>query len=270
MNGNIFVDVHTHLTHKKFAEDIEAVVNRANEAGLGAIVVNGLDPNSNRRTIALAEEFETILPACGIYPINAAHEVLKSDFPLQVPSFNLEQEIAYIRHLAESGQIVAVGECGLDGYWLDETTHPKQEEVFEKLANIAKDADIPVIVHSRKMEKRAFELLEKWDVKRVNFHCYSGKVKLALQYAAKHRNWCFSIPANAGVNQAFQKMLEQLPSEQILTETDAPYLSPKRGERNEPKNVVATVELMANIRNIDNQLAQKTVWNNFQRLFFKN
>ena len=262
-----YVDVHTHLTHKKFDIDRVPVIKDSIEAGLGAIVVNGLEPVSNRRIVAMAEDYPEVIAACGIYPVHAVHPHLGKDFPLQVERFDVDNELDYIEHLAKTNQIEAVGECGLDGYWLDTSTYEAQETVFKRFISIAKEYDLPIIVHSRKMEARAFEMLEDHKVEKVVFHCYGGKVKLALRYAKEHSNWCFSIPANAGVNQAFQKLLSELPATQILTETDAPYLSPERGVRNVPKNVIKTVELFGNLRKIVHEEAKNIVWTNYIRLF---
>ncbi len=261
-----FVDVHTHLTDHRFASDLPEVVNRAEIAGLGAIVVNGLEPHSNREVMAMSAHYPLIKPALGIYPINGVWQILPKDLPFQVNPFDVNQEIAYIREQAQSGVIVAIGECGLDGHWVGADTFEEQERVFGELIKIAVEADIPVIVHSRKLEKRTIELLEFYQAKKVNFHCFCGKSKLAID-AAENFGWYFSIPANARKNELFGKMLRGLPMENILTETDAPYLAPEKGMRNEPRHVVGTVEYLAELRHISMKEAQATVWENFQRLF---
>lgn len=264
----MYVDVHTHLTHEKFHADWEEVTASATAAGLGAIVVNGLEPESNRKILAMAKSYPVIKPALGIYPVEAVNHLLPDTFALAVARFNVDDEIAFIREQALAGTVHAIGECGLDGYWLGQETFAEQERVFRALIEVALDADLPLIIHTRKLEQRSGEILAEMGVKRVNFHCFGGKVKLAQRFA-EHFGWYFSIPANALVNEAFQKMLASLPILQILTETDAPYLAPKRGERNEPANVVGTVALLAKIRRITELEAQNLVWSNYQRLFLK-
>ena len=261
-----FVDVHTHLTHPAFDADRRTILERASQDELGAIVINGLEPVSNRKILELAAEFSVVLPALGIYPIDAVNDRLPADFPHRVAHFDVRDEIAFIKDAVKAGRVRAIGECGLDGYWLADDTFAAQEQVFTELIEIATEADLPIIIHSRKLEKRAIEILAHYHVRKVNFHCFCGRVKLALAAAEAH-GWYFSIPANAHVNEGFRKMLELLPLSQILTETDAPYLAPTRGERNEPKNVRRTVELLGVLRGLSPEDAREQVWRNFQTLF---
>lgn len=259
----MYVDVHTHLTHDKFQEDLEEVIKRASDAQV-TMVVNGLEPVSNRQILAMSETHEYILPALGIYPIDAINHLTES-LPFPVAPFSVDDELAFIKDQAQKGKIAAIGECGLDGYWVDESTFKSQEDVFESLIEIACENDLPIIVHTRKLEKRAMEILAHHQVKKVDFHCFCGKSKLAIQGAEKH-GWYFSIPANARKNQSFAKLLKELPFESILTETDAPYLGPERGVRNEPINVMGTVAYLAELRDISEEKAREQVWTNFQRL----
>ncbi|MFW7379403.1 MAG: TatD family hydrolase [Oligoflexus sp.] len=263
----MFVDVHTHLSHQHFQDDLNEVIERCQTAGLGAVVVNGLEPASNRFILALAEKHPIIKPALGIYPIEAVNDIV-SDLPFDVKKFAIQEEIDWIRQQAADGRCVAIGECGLDGYWVGEETFPQQERVFLQLIEIAVEHDLPLIIHTRKREQRSIEILAHHQVKRVNFHCYGGKTKWALNAAEQH-GWYFSIPANARKNEAFTKLLKNLPKELILTETDAPYLAPEKGQRNEPKNVVGTVAYLAELRNWSEKEAQEQVWKNFQQLFPK-
>lgn len=262
----MYVDVHTHLTHEKFKDDVVQVIANAEAAGLSAIVVNGLEPESNRQILEMAKKHSVIKPALGIYPVEAVNHLLPETFTLAVARFDVDKELAFIEQQAKAGQLHAIGECGLDGYWLTQETFAEQERVFRALITIAKENNLPLIIHTRKLEQRSSEILAEMKVERVDFHCFGGKVKLA-QRLAEEFGWYFSIPANAPVNEAFQKMLANLPEDLILTETDAPYLAPIRGERNEPKNVVSTIALLAKIRGWTHEHAKEKVWKNYQRLF---
>lgn len=261
-----FVDVHTHLTHEDFAQDWQQVLARAEAAGLGAIVVNGLEPKSNRQILAWAKSFPVIKPAIGIYPLDAVNDRIPPDFPFPVDKFDVDLEIAFIREQAKAGHLAAIGECGLDAYYLPADQLPHQERVFEQLIDIAMTYDLPIIIHTRKAEQRAGEILAHMGAKKVNFHCFGGRTALAKRYAEENE-WWFSIPANCTVNEAFQKMLKILPPEKILTETDAPFLAPVKGNRNEPANVVGTVEMLAKFRGWAPEQAKENVWKNFQTLF---
>ena len=260
-----YVDVHTHLTHELFSNDLETVITAAQTAGLRHIVVNGLHPASNRTILTMAEQYPIIHAALGIYPVEAVVDMLPDDFPYEVEKFSVDAELAFIAEQAKANKLLAIGECGLDGYLVGEETFAAQEQVFLRLCEIASDCDLPIIVHSRKREKRIAEIIVHHGIKRVNFHCFCGKVKLAKRLAEEHGYW-FSIPANSRVNQGFQRMLAELPLNRILTETDAPYLAPVRGERNEPKNVVLTVKRLAEARAISEQEACEQVHRNFLEL----
>jgi TatD DNase family protein len=262
----MYVDVHTHLTHERFRSDQAAVIGRAQAAGLKAIVVNGLEPKSNREILTLAATYPVIKPALGIYPIDAVNDRLPPDFPHPVERFDVGAEIAFIREQALAGRLAAIGECGLDGHWLGSDTFKAQEAVFERLIAVAVEADLPVIIHTRKLEARAAAMLREQKVKKANFHCFGGRVKLA-QTCAENDRWHFSIPANARVNESFRKMLAVLPEDRLLTETDAPYLAPVRGERNEPARVAGTVELLAELRGWTVDAAKARVWENYVELF---
>lgn len=261
----MYVDIHTHLTHERFATDREAVIDRARGAGLGAVVVNGLEPVSNRAILQMAREHDIIEPALGIYPIDAVCDRLPDDFSLDVAVFDVAAEIEFIGEMAAQGALCAIGECGLDGYWVDESTFSAQEQVFEALVDIAMRNDLPVIIHTRKRETRAAEILRHLGARRVDFHCYGGRVKNAIRWANED-GWWFSIPANARRNEAFSKMLKELPAERILTETDAPYLSPAPGQRSEPADVTGTVALLAELRGWSLEQARAQVWRNFLEL----
>ncbi|MDE3268933.1 MAG: TatD family hydrolase [Pseudomonadota bacterium] len=265
MDTPAYVDVHTHLTHELFSTDLTAVIAAAETAGLRHIVVNGLHPTSNRIILAMAAKFPIVHAALGIYPVEAVADLLPADFSYEVEKFSVADELAFIATQAKSGKLIAIGECGLDGYLVGEETFAAQERVFLRLCEIATDCNLPIIIHSRKRERRIAEVVIHHGIKRVNFHCFCGKVKLAKRLAEEHGFW-FSIPANSRVNQGFQRMMAELPLEKILTETDAPYLAPVRGERNEPKNVVHTVEHLASIRNMSQQQACEQVYRNFLEL----
>lgn len=263
---SFYVDVHTHLTHEAFEQDCADVVARAMTMGLGAIVVNGLSKKSNRKTLALAQKYPIIKAALGIYPVEAVNEQLAPDFHLKIERFSIKEELDFIRQMAEQKQITAIGECGLDAHHLEEETFPQQEKVFISLIEIALKYQLPIIIHSRKRERRVLEILAAHQVQKVNMHCYGGKTNLAIQ-AAEKWGWCFSIPANVGRSHSFQSLSHKLPPECILTETDAPYLSPDPNERNEPANVTKTIPVIAGLRAWDEEKTIATIWNNYLRLF---
>ena len=263
-----YVDVHAHLIHPDFLGEEDAVAARAAAAGLAWVIVNGLEPRSNREVLRLCERHPHLLPAVGIYPIDACAAVIDReawDNPFDPPAaFDVDAEIAWIDSVAD--QVIAIGECGLDRYWVrDDATAAEQERVLRALCKIATKHDRPLILHSRKAELRTFEILQEEGVERADFHCYGGKLKLAKRIAAA--GYYLSIPPVVERAEAFQRLAQELPLSQLLTETDCPYMGPDRGERNEPSNVPRGVAAMAKARGQQEQEVAEAIAANFKRLF---
>lgn len=259
------VDVHTHLTHEKFQNDLIEVISSSQKAGLKSIIVNGLEPDSNRYILELAERHPIIKAALGIYPLDAVNN-MEAHLPFAIKTFDIEKEITFIESQIKLGRVFAIGECGLDGHWLKSETFSAQEAVFERLIDLSKVYDLPLIIHTRKLEVRSMEILRHHKAERVNFHCFGGRTKHALRWAEEF-GWYFSIPANARRNQSFTKLLKSMDKNFLLTETDAPYLPPKPGDRNWPGNVKSTVAYFAELRDWTYEAAEDQIWQNYCRLF---
>ena len=259
-------DVHAHLTDSRLAADEVGVLQRAAAAGVTTIISNGLNPEDNAKVLALSRRAPMVRPAFGLYPVDAVlpeMEAMGIEYPRETEPMAAADCVNWVREHVED--CVAVGEIGLDHYWVPEALWDQQERVFRELVEVAMEADKPIIIHSRKAERRAFEVLVEMGAKRVNWHCYSSKVKLARQIAA-HGHY-LSIPANARKAENFTRMLETLPRERVLLETDCPYLAPVRGTLNEPANVVVTAEYAAELWDCSLQEVQQQVEENFEQLF---
>ena len=259
-------DVHAHLTDPRLFSRVDEVVASAADAGVSTIISNGLNPTDNQRVAELAGRFPIVKPAFGLYPVDAVLQEMEAmgvEYPRTEEPVSGAEAVDWVRRHVD--QCVAVGEIGLDHYWVPEELWDQQEKLFRELVSIAMDADKPIIIHTRKAERRAFEVLLEMGATRVNWHCYSSKVKLGRRIAdAGHY---LSIPANARKAENFTRLLETLPKSQILFETDCPYLAPNRGEINEPKNVVHTAEYAASLWDctLDDVKAQAET--NFEALF---
>jgi TatD DNase family protein len=259
-------DVHAHLTHQQFNSDLPAVLSRARTAGLTSIISNGLNLDDNRAVLELARREPLVRPALGLYPVDAVLPEMRAagvDYPREGEEHGADAAIEFIEnHLDEA---FAIGEVGLDGYWVPEAFWPRQEEVFRRLIILALDADLPLIVHTRKREQRTFEILREYQCKRVIWHCFSSKLKLAEQITALGHY--ISIPCNARRSDGFTKMLQRLPRNQLLLETDCPYLGPTSGERNEPDRVRATLEFAAELWGTRVDDALEVFEENYRTLF---
>lgn len=259
-------DVHAHLTHPRLIDDVDAVIARAEAAGVTSILSNGLHPADNEAVRQLARRHPIVRPCFGFYPVDAVlaeMDALGVDYPRDCEPVPAEEAIAWVReHVDEA---FAVGEIGLDGYWVPEALWARQEEVFRALVAIALEADKPIIIHTRKRERRAFEILVEMGAQRVVWHCFGSRVKLARRIA-EHGHW-LSIPANARRNDSFRRMLETLPRERLLLETDCPYLGPDKGVDNEPANVARTGAFAAELWDCSEAAAQAQLEASFEAVF---
>jgi TatD DNase family protein len=243
------------------------VLARARAAGLTTIISNGLNPTDNEAVLALAAQDPLVKPALGLYPVDAVLLEMRAagvDYPREGEEHAGEEGVAYVQ--ANAHRAFAIGEIGLDGHWVPEAFWPRQEELFCRLVEIAMRANKPIIIHTRKREQRAFELLQELGATRVDWHCFGGRVKLARRIA-EHGHF-LSIPANARRSESFTRMLETLPRERVLLETDCPYLGEEPGGRNEPAAVARTAAYAAvvwSMASVDDAQAQLTA--NFTDLF---
>lgn len=261
------VDIHCHLNHAVYKDDLDKVIERAKKAGLKALVVSGVNPVSNKEVLALAKKYPIIKASLGVYPIDAlglAEEEI--GLPRQTVPINLDQEFEFIEKNID--RVISIGEVGMDFHWASkEDTYEKQAENFRRIIHFAIKIKKPLVIHSRKAERECLEILEQevhGEIPVVN-HCFSGKKNLIKRAAEKGHY--FSIPPNVIRSQSFQTLIKMVDLKQLLTETDSPYLSPFPEQRNEPANVVESIKKIAEIKEISVEEAAKAVWNNYVKVF---
>lgn len=260
-------DVHAHLTSGRFSEDVDQVVERAEQAGLTTIISNGLNVTDNEKVLALAARHPVVRPALGLYPVDAVLPQMLAagvDYPREnVDAKSAEETLAWLRDHADDA--IAIGEIGLDHHWVPEEFWEAQERVFRQLVQLAMDAEKPIIIHTRKAERRTFEILQEMKAPRVNWHCYSSRLKLGRRIAeAGH---FLSIPANARRNETFTGLLRGAKRDRLLLETDCPYLAPEPGTRNEPATVAGTADYAAELWGVTPREARAQLCENFEALF---
>jgi TatD DNase family protein len=262
----MFVDVHAHLIHPAFAGDEDAAAARALAAGVTTVIVNGLEPTSNRAILELCARHTHLRPALGIYPVDAvAQRIDRAAWPhpfAPPTAFDVDAEIDFIA--SRAGELIAIGECGLDAYWVTEHMD-EQERVLRRLATVAVEKDLPLILHTRKAEQRTFEILLEMGVRRADFHCFGGKLKLAQQIA--EAGYHLSIPPVVARAESFQRMVQKLPLTSLLTETDCPYMAAEANVRNEPAFVPGAVAVMAQLRGMTPEAMREAIAANFEALF---
>jgi TatD DNase family protein len=256
----ILIDVHAHLYWKDF-NDLDEVVERARKAGVKAIITAGVDKESNRQCLEIAKKYDIVKAALGLYPIDALSRETNSELNIDINEY-VDEELKFIE--TNKSNIIAISEIGLD-FVSDKTDMKLQMETFVKQLKLAKKLNLPVIVHSRKAESDVINILDNEDMKNVVLHCFCGKRRLVKK--AIEKGWYFSIPTNVVKSQQFQEMVELIPLQQLLTETDSPFLSPYPGMRNEPAFITESIKKIANIKKIEQEEVANIIFSNYQRLF---
>ena len=232
------IDSHAHLDGEKFADDRAAVVERALAAGVVKIITMGDSLESSARSVALAERFEPIYAAVGVHPEEAQPMTAATD----------EQLAAW----AAQEKVVAIGEIGLDYYWeKDEEKRALQRAIFVRQLDLARQLKLPVCIHDREAHGDMMKILKtEGRGLRGVLHCYSGSWEMAAELLKG--DWYFGIDGPLTYKNAAKlpEIVQRLPAERILVETDSPYLSPMpfRGRRNEPAHVLYVAKKAAELR----------------------
>ena len=254
MYNNIF-DSHAHYTDKAFNDDRQDLLGSLKESGICGVINCGADLDSSKESLMLAEAYDFIYFACGIHP----EEV--ENLP--------ENYIEILRDLAKHPKCVAIGEIGLDYYWRQDTKE-KQKEVFENQILLAKELDLPIIVHDREAHANTLEILKKHNPKGV-LHCFSGSVETAKEILKLGMYIGFGGALTFKNARKAVEVAEMLPLDRLLLETDCPYMAPvpMRGKRNDSSLIPYVAEKMAEIKGVTPQDVIDITTENTYRLFFK-
>jgi TatD DNase family protein len=245
----MLVDVHAHLDWKSFDKDLDEVIKRAKENKVVSIITNGVNAESNRASLEIAKKYDIVKPALGIYPTDGVN----------MTEEELDKEIEFIR----KAKPFAIGEVGLDLKHLSSLN--KQKKVFERMIVLAEKLKVPLITHTRQAEKAILDTLESSNVKKVILHTFMGKLKLVKR--AESLGYSFSIPPIVVNSEQMQKLVKEVSISRLFSETDSPFLSHKKGERNEPMNVKLVVKKIAELKGLDKIEAEKMIYSNFVKMF---
>ncbi|MBQ9946705.1 MAG: TatD family hydrolase [Clostridia bacterium] len=238
MYNNIF-DSHAHYDDERFTDDLDALLTEFPSVGICGVVNCATDISSCQKSLEMAERFSFVHFAAGIHP----HEAEK------IPSDYIDLLYKYIRNK----KCVAIGEIGLD-YYYDFCQRDIQKKVFEQQLQLAKELDIPVIIHDREAHADVYELLKKYRPKGI-VHCFSGSYEMAKETVK------LGMYIGLGGAVTFKnakkpvEVAKNIPCEKIVLETDCPYLSPVpfRGKRNDSSLIPYTAEFIADLKEMDTQ-----------------
>jgi TatD DNase family protein len=227
----ILFDAHTHIDMDHFKNDREQVIQRAKDVGLLGMVTSSIGAASFRRTLGIVKKYPGFVhhsAGCGVS---------------QLIMDEAEKIVSLTRKYAK--EIVAVGEVGLDYYWVKDSQGRKnQEPLFHLFIDLATEMNLPIVIHSRKAEAEATILLEKNFTGDVLMHCFDGPPEVAKRVA--DNGWYISLPSNFGRYRNRRAAANIMPLDRILLETDGPYLSPT-SDRNEPANILYGAESLSKL-----------------------
>ncbi len=247
----MLVDSHAHLDMEEFNEDLEAVIGRAVEGGVERIITIGIDLESTIKAIDIASRYSFIYATAGVHPHDAERAT--------------DEVLIELQNLAKNKRVVAWGEIGLD-FFRNRSPREKQIEAFKRQLEIAKELDLPVIIHNREADKETIEIIRAYGngIHKGVIHCFSSDYDTAITFI--DMGFYISIPGVVTFAKAdkLKDVAKRIPLERMLVETDCPFLAPvpNRGKRNEPMFVTYTAKLIAELRGIPyEELAEITTHN---------
>ena len=271
----MLTDTHCHLDFNKFDQDRESVIQRATEAGVTRILIPALDLESSLSAVRLVEEYPNVFAAVGFHPTDLEH-------------FS-ESSFDEIRGLVDHPKVVAIGEIGIDYYWVKgQAERAFQKEALKKQLAFARSVNKPVVIHMREEDDAWFgqasvdllDILSEWHAGLHSehhplaerpgvLHSYNGNLETAQKALALNFYIGVTGPVTYKNAEEKRKIIKQIPLDRLLIETDAPFLTPvpQRGKRNEPSFVVYIADKIAEIHMTTREQVAEITATNAARLF---
>ena len=254
MTEHWFFDSHAHYSDPRFLEDQEALLGSMAEHGIGRIMNIGCCEQSSHDSIALAEKYDFIYATVGSHP-DSADEVDDS-------------LIDVYRKLASHPKVVGIGEIGLD-YYYETIPRARQQEAFIRQLELARELDMPVVVHQRDAVGDTMDIIAKFPEVRGVFHCFSGSVETAKELVK--RGWHLGLTGVVTFKNARKavEVAQWIPLDRLLIETDCPFMAPEpfRGRRCDSTMVPRVAETVAELRGLPVEAVAKATRENAMRLF---
>ncbi len=240
------IDSHAHLDDKKF-KNLDEIILKARNSGVKAVIDPATSFASNFKILQLSEKYSGfVFPALGIDPLNSNIS---------------QQQLEEVKELIIEKKPVAIGEVGLDYYWLKEKE--PQQKVFEFFIKLAEELKLPLIVHARKAEKEVIDLLKNSETA-VIMHHFSGTLEQAE--ACVYYGFYVSLATNCCYSNC-EALIEKIPLESMLLETDSPYNHPDRKGINEPANIKKLYDLVSRVKEQEFKEVEKVIDKNAKRVF---
>lgn len=252
----MLIDSHAHLDDRRFDRDRDRLIKSLKEFGVELVINPGADLSSSIKAVSLAEEYDNIYAAVGVHP----HSAKEMD----------ESTIGLLKSFTNREKVIAIGEIGLD-YYYDNSPRDVQRKRFIEQLNLAKEVNLPVIIHSREANKDTFDILKEAQDGSLRgvMHCFSGSVEMAMEYIKLGFYISLAGPVTFKNARVPKEVAKAVPLDKLMIETDAPYLTPEpyRGKRNEPIYVRYVAGTIAELKGLTFEEVAKQTAENTKRLF---
>lgn len=252
-------DSHAHLDDEKFDEDRESLIEQIREEGISNFVSAGYSLEGSKRGLELAQKYDFIYTTAGISP---------NDIPqTEEELWKMLKEIEQIAK--KSNKVVAIGEIGLDYYWEKENKE-LQKLAFVKQVELANQLEKPIVIHTREAVIDTLEILKQNEViKKGVFHCCPLNRELVKEALRLGFYISFAGPVTFKNSKNAEEIIQMVPNNRMLIETDSPYLSPEplRGRRNDPRNVRYIAQKVADVKKITLEEVAQMTFENAKRIF---
>lgn len=253
----MFIDSHAHLDDERFDIDREMLIENLKNNNVDLVFNIGADIKTSKASIELAKKYQHIYAVVGVHP----HDAKDVE----------DNYLDILRELSSEEKVVAIGEIGLD-YYYDNSPRDIQRKVFKEQINLAKELNLPIVVHTRDASQETFDILKEASEEgpiRGIMHCYSGSVEMAREYIKLGFYIAIGGPVTFKNSKVVKEVAQEIPLDKLLIETDCPYLTPEplRGKRNEPIFIRHTAEKVAQLRGISLEELAKATSDNAKRIF---
>ncbi|MDK2801295.1 MAG: TatD DNase family protein [Clostridiales bacterium] len=252
----MFFDSHAHFDDERFNRDRETLLQNMQQKGVRYILNAASDIDTSQKCVELTEKYDFIYASVGVHPHNVAGIT--------------ENDMQLLMHLSKHSKVVAIGEIGLD-YYYDHSPREEQKYWFRRQIQLAKQLNLPVIIHNRDAHADSMEIIQAEDISTIGgvIHCFSGSWEMAKKLIAMGIYISIAGPITFKNAVKSVEVVKNLPMDKILIETDSPYLTPVpyRGKRNDSSYIKYVAEKIAEIKGLTvKEVAQKTM-ENAKRLF---
>lgn len=251
----MLIDTHAHYDDAAFDADRAELLHALQKQNIGAVIDPAVTLETSREILRLTEEYSFLYAAVGIHPENC-HGFRPED-------------IDTLRALAQHPNCVALGEIGLDYHWEENPPKELQKECFSAQLRLAEELSLPVIVHDRDAHADCLAVIAEFPRVQGVFHCYSGSAEMAKELLRRGWYLGFDGPLTYKNARRTVEAAALCPPDRLLIETDSPYMSPvpKRGERNDSRNLTYILAKLAEIKGLSLEAAEQITADNARRLF---